>query len=182
MSLSFEESLKNNNKNDNIAITNMFAMDVVENDVAIPAIMTLNETPMIAAYSGDDGNWQQHNNYVYYSAFSDDNISIINDKKDILLDANQFNITQEENSQYIPFEMPRYYDGFDLVNTALSIHYNTKHGRHGASKPVNVVFNNEKIRFGWLIDAGATIDVAIILAIIFVLPECINQSPIIKFH
>ena len=101
--------------------------------------MTLDENYGIAAYSGDDGNWQQHNGYVRYSSFSDDNISIINDTKDIALNTKQFNITQEENSQYIPFEMPRYYDGFDLVNTILSIHYTTKSGRHGASKPVNVM-------------------------------------------
>lgn len=150
MSLSFEESLKINNKNANIATTDI--------GVATPAVMTIDEIPMIASYSGGDGNWQQHADYVRYSVFSDDNISIINDKKDIALDANQFNITQEENSQYIPFEMPRYYDGFDLVNTVLSIHYTTKSGRHGADKPVNVTFNNEKIRFGWLIDADATLD------------------------
>ena len=165
MSLSFEESLKKNvaaNTQANTATENMaVAANMIVDDMSItsPSIMTLDETFAIAAYSGDDGNWQQHNDYVRYSAFSDDNISVINDKKDIMLDANQFNITQEENSQYIPFEMPRYYDGFDLVNTVLSIHYNTKNGRHGADKPVNVTFNNEKIRFGWLIDAGATLDV-----------------------
>ena len=156
MSLSFEESLKN-------SVTKTFAMRTPmianEIDVANDSIMTLDENYGIAAYSGDDGNWQQHSDYVRYSSFSDDNISIINENKDITLHANQFNITQEENSQYIPFEMPRYYDGFDLVSTAISIHYTTKNGRHGSSKPVNVTFNNEKIRFGWLIDSGATIDV-----------------------
>ena len=160
MSLSFEDSLKqnnnNNNNNNDMATTNIIAEDI---GIAMPTVMTLDGTPAIAAYSGDGGNWQQHNGYVRYSAFSDDNISIVNDTKDIALDPKQFNITQEENSQYIPFEMPRYYDGFDLVNTILSIHYNTKNGRHGASKPVNVTFNDEKIRFGWLIDAGATLDV-----------------------
>ena len=163
MSLSFEESLRKNTTNTLVKNTTMIATPVVAvADTAVVAsnsVMTLDENYGIAAYSGDDGNWQQHNDYVRYSVFSDDNISIINDKKDITLDANQFNITQEENSQYIPFEMPRYYDGFDLVNTVLSIHYTTKSGRHGASKPVNVTFNNEKIRFGWLIDAGATLDV-----------------------
>lgn len=162
MSLSFEESLKINNKSNNE--NTRIGMPAFSNDVepvmlAMPQIMTLDEDYGIAAYSGDDGNWQQHNDYVRYSAFSDDNISVINETKDIALNAKQFNITQEENSQYIPFEMPRYYDGFDLVNTTLSIHYNTKSGRHGASKPVNVTFNDEKIRFGWLIDAGATLDV-----------------------
>lgn len=158
MSLSFEESLKNNAVN---VVKNNIAPAVAPMAIGVEddAIMTLDESYGIAAYSGDGGNWQQHNGYVRYSSFSDDNISIINDTKDINLDARQFNITQEENSQYIPFEMPRYYDGYDLVNTTLSIHYTTKNGRHGASKPVNVTFNDEKIRFAWLVDAGATIDV-----------------------
>ena len=165
MSLSFEDSLKKNvaNATNNIAVSAsapIVNMDVVADmSIADNSIMTLDEDYGIAAYAGDDGNWQQHNSYVRYSAFSDDNISVINDTKDITLDPKQFNITQEENSQYIPFEMPRYYDGYDLVNTTLSIHYNTKSGRHGASKPVNVTFNDKKIRFGWLIDAGATLDV-----------------------
>ena len=166
LSLSFKESLKNNLKNNvattsikNESIEEIATINIDDMSVASPSIMTLDENSMIAAYSGDDGNWQQHTGYVYYSSFSDENISIINDTKDINLDGKQFNITQEENSQYIPFEMPRYYDGFDLVDTAISIHYNTKNGRHGAVKPVNVTFNNEKIRFAWLVDSGATIDV-----------------------
>ena len=164
MALSFKDSLKKNAETLTMqsASVSAAAMPMVATDdiaVADTGIMTLEENGGIVAYSGDGGNWQEHSGYVRYSAFSDDNISIINDKKDISLDANQFNITQEENSQYIPFEMPRYYDGFDLVNTILSVHYTTKSGRHGADKPVNVTFNDEKIRFGWLVDAGATLDV-----------------------
>ena len=163
MGLSFEDSMKKNATN-NIAHTEVktveavAAMSVSNAIVDSPSIMTLNEMPMMAAYSGDGGSWQQHADYVYYSTFSDDNISVINDTKDINLNGKQFNITQEENSQYIPFEMSRYYDGYDLVNATISIHYETKTGRHGASKPINVTFNEEKIRFGWLVDAGATVD------------------------
>ena len=160
MSLSFEESLKNNSEN-NTDATNEETISVTytdETSVGSPSVMSLSNDYGVALYSEDDGNWQRHPDYIYYSSFSDDNISIISNEKDINLDSKQFNITQEENSQYIPFEMPRYYDGFDLVNTAISIHYETKSGRHGASKPVNVTFNDEKIRFGWLVDAGATVD------------------------
>lgn len=156
MSLSFEESLKNNVIKKSVSTIATMSMD----DVAIgdTSIMTLDENYGIAAYSGDDGNWQQHPDYIYYYSFSDDNISVIDESKNINLDSKQFNITQEENSQYIPFEMPRYYDGFDLVNTVISVHYETRSGRHGASKPINVSYNNEKIRFGWLVDANATLD------------------------
>ena len=164
MSLSFKESLKNNSKK-NTSVVELFAGHTIDMPaVATPAVadnsvMTLDEHYSIAAYSGNDGNWQEHADYVRYNYFSDDNISVINDEKDIVLNKKQFNITQEENSQYMPFEMPRYYDGFDLVNTALSIHYHTSSGKHGSSKPINVTFNDEKIRFGWLVDAEATIDV-----------------------
>ena len=164
MSLSFEESLKNNIEN-NVAtmkskiVEPVATMSIDSMSVNNIGIMTLDEVSNVVAYSGEDGNWQQHPNYVYYSSFSDDNVSIIDDKKDINLDGRQFNITQEENSQYIPFEMPRKYDGYDLIGTEISIHYTTKSGRHGVSKPVNVSFNDEKIRFGWLVDAGATLDV-----------------------
>lgn len=162
MGLSFEESLKKSVvattvESESVEAVAMASID--DTNIADTSIMTLDESYGIAAYSGDDGNWQQHSDYVYYSVFSDDNISVISETKDINLDGKQFNITQEENSQYIPFEMPRYYDGYDLVNAIISIHYNTKTGRHGASKPINVTFNDEKIRFGWLVDAGATIDV-----------------------
>ena len=163
LGLSFEDSLKNSSAK-NIATTipqNVEAAAIMTADnmsVDSPSIMTLDESYGIAAYAGDDGNWHQHTGYVYYSTFSDDNISIISDTKDIKLDGKQFNITQEENSQYIPFEMPRYYDGYDLIDAVLSVHYETKAGRHGASKPINVTYNNDKIRFGWLVDAGATVD------------------------
>ena len=161
MSLSFKDSLENIKKNMMAVDSVMSVAEINDNDIAIAdnSIMTLDENYGIAAYSGDDGNWQQHPDYVHYYSFSDENISVINNEKDINLDSKQFNITQEENSQYIPFEMPRYYDGFDLVNTVISIHYKTENGRHGSSKPINVTYNNDKIRFGWLVDAGATVDV-----------------------
>ena len=175
MSLSFEDSLKKNiaataaMKQENIVQENIVApasmnidnMSIGIGDMGVDdySVMTLDESLGIAAYSGDDGNWQQHNDYVYYYYFSDDDISTVGEQKDIILNRKQFNITQEENSQYIPFEMSRYYDGFDLVNTIISIHYETSGKYHGATKPVNVTFNDEKIRFGWLVDAGATLDV-----------------------
>ena len=163
MALSFKDSLKKNVestivKSMNIApaVAPMAPSDIAVNDTGI---MTLDEVGGITAYSGEDGNWQQDNKYVTYSVFSDDNLSTVSDDKDIVLNRRQFNITQEENSQYIPFEMNRYYDGFDLVNALISIHYQTKTGRHAASRPINVTYNDNKIRFGWLIDAGATLDV-----------------------
>ena len=165
MSLSYEESLKKLlEKENNVATTKLKAampmvatMNIDEAEIPEASIMTLDEAPMIAAYSGEDGNWQEHMGYKRYS-FSDDNISEITDEKEIKLNRKQFNITQEENSQYIPFQMARYYDGFDLAgdNVSISVHYETSDGQHGVSIPINVTYNEEKVRFGWLVDAGVT--------------------------
>ena len=88
MSLSFEDSLKQNAAN-NIATTkneNIVAPAVmsVDENIDSPSIMTLDAMPMMmAAYAGDDGNWTQHKNYEYYNTFSDDNISNVDDEKNI---------------------------------------------------------------------------------------------------
>ena len=52
MSLSFEDSLKNN-----VVATSLESEEVAvaSADIAIPSIMTLDESYGIAAYSGDDG-------------------------------------------------------------------------------------------------------------------------------
>lgn len=146
MSLSFEESLGN-------ARVASASIPVTESDVAVAnvGIMTLDETGAVAAFSGEGGSWFEHPNYVRYPQFSDDNLSTITDTKDIILNVKQFGITQEENSQYIPFEAPLRYDGFDLSTTTLKIHFITSGGYHDEDDPVNVTYNGEKIRFGWLI-------------------------------
>ena len=155
MGLSFEESLKNMMMSKNVTAVATMNMDEIDS----ASIMTLEETSMIAAYTGDDGNWDSIDGYEQYLFLEDNNISIIGDDKNINLDGKQFNITQEENSQYIPFEMPQKYDGYDLSQAAISIHYQTSSGMHGVAIPVNVTCNGEKIRFGWLMDANATTDV-----------------------
>jgi hypothetical protein len=161
MSLSFKDSLEKNNEVKPVVATEsatVAAFDVDDMNVGSFDIMTLDENYGIAAYAGDDGNWTQHTGYTYYSSFYDDNLSIVDDKKEITLNEKQINITQEENSQYIPFEMPRHYDGYDLTKATLSIHYVTKSGMHRASAPINVTYNDKKIRLGWLVDSDATIE------------------------
>ena len=148
MSLSFADSLKKAKIQSNVkSVVTVEPMTLESDDDA---------EFMIEAYSGEGGNWIQHSGYDYYSDYSDNDISKIDDSKNIELHEKQFNITQEENSQYIPFEMNRYYDGFDLTKTVLRIYYVTNDGQDGSSKPINVSYNNEKIRFAWLVDGNAT--------------------------
>jgi hypothetical protein len=117
------------------------------------------------ARSGDDDDWH----YIYSPGeddylrvnHSDPNYSEIKLTKDIDVRGSQITVTAESYSQYIPFEMPRYYDGYDLTNTAISIHYVVKKGNQSYEAeaiPCNVQYNEKenKIRFGWLLDGGVT--------------------------
>lgn len=52
--------------------------------------------------------------------------------------------------------MPRYFDGIDLMSMSLVIHYLNSQGQENHSNPINVSYNDEKIRFHWLIDENVT--------------------------
>lgn len=100
--------------------------------------------------------WTQDTRYPIYSEYYDNAFSIVDQMKNVKMDDSQINISQEANSQFIPFEMDRFYDGFDLVNTTLSFFFLDAAGVSGTDSPINVTYNSEKIRFGWLIDSRVT--------------------------
>lgn len=138
MALSFEESKKQ-----------------VLKQTAAPTLMSLaNDTMVINAsevFSKD-----MTGRYAWFDDYIDSNISIVDENKGISVNNAQVNISQESNSQFIPFEMNRKYDGIDLKDMALSVHFTTSDGKHFASKPVNVEYSEDKIRFAWLVDTNAT--------------------------
>ena len=138
MALSFEESKKQ-----------------VLKQTATPMLMSLaNDTMEINAsevFSKD-----MTGRYAWFNDYIDSNISIVDENKGISVNNAQVNISQESNSQFIPFEMNRKYDGIDLKDMALSVHFTTSDGKHFASKPVNVEYSEDKIRFAWLVDTNAT--------------------------
>lgn len=145
---SFSDRLKAVTQNSGIAMTAM---------VSEPSIMTLEETPYDGlAYSGEESWTEDRTNYRWFSDFEDENYSIIDEKKNIVLNDKQFNISQEENSQFIPFEMSRRYDGYDLTKANISIHYDRADGSHGSDQAVNVRYTRDKIRFAWLVDDQAS--------------------------
>ncbi len=166
MALSFSESLaaakaaatsattKTSDANEGVATMNIsYDNEVATTDIAVDFA---SETGLIAAYSGDDGGWIHSDKYLHYPDYSDDNLSTIDSKKNITINQNQINLTQESNSQYIPFEMDRYYDGFDLMNATLLIHFVNKNKDEDYANPINVTYNDEKIRFAWLVNSNGT--------------------------
>ena len=93
------------------------------------SVMPLSESSdnNVSLYS-ESGWSEDRTHYRWFEDYRDDNYSIVNDEKNIALNSKQINITQEENSQFIPFEMARYYDGIDLMNAIISVHYTRSDG------------------------------------------------------
>lgn len=149
--MSFSKTLKNAQSTSMMSLKTASPVSYEE-----PAVMSLSlEDELIAAYSGDSYT-RDDLKYKWFDEFNDDNYSTVDINKNITVDPNQINITQEQNSQFIPFKIPRYWDGIDLMNMTLWIHFENKENKCGASSPINVQYNNEFITFGWLVDYSAT--------------------------
>jgi hypothetical protein len=119
---------------------------------AEPATLSLKAT--------NAADWQNMDGYIHYDDFADENISIIDKKKNISLDKNQVNLTQERYSQFIPFEIDRFQDGIDLKDSAIVINYMRPGDELENSvywdTAVNAKFSDDKIRFGWLVNDHVT--------------------------
>lgn len=95
--------------------------------------------------------------YEVYTKYQDNAYSTVDNLKNIAVDATQINIMQEENSQYMPFRIQRYWDGMDLMDMLIQIRYESVAEKKGkVATVVNVASNNTYIRFGWLIDTAVT--------------------------
>nr|DAR44308.1 MAG TPA: hypothetical protein [Caudoviricetes sp.] len=127
---------------------------------------TKNETPVSTVLYTDDGistyetneskpvflaendNLPYSDKYTRYTEYYDPNFSIIDENKNITLDPSQINLTQEENSQYVPFKMFRRYDNVDQLNMTLLMHCVTPIGGDVYVTPVNVQYDDTYLYFG----------------------------------
>ena len=94
--------------------------------------------------------------YEFYDEYSDENAATMDEMKIITLSPKQINITQESNSQYIPFRINRFYDGYDLTKAKLQIYFVNRQGQYGINFAVDVYYNEDTIKFAWLVDSSAT--------------------------
>ena len=140
MALSFNDSLKKMSNN-------------TASHVAVQEQVMTASVPVVLS---DDENWTTSNKYLWYSDYSDDELSEIDSVKNITVNQNQINLTQESNSQFIPFVMNRYYDGVDLMSMTLLIHFVTAGKYENNATPINVQYSDSKIKFGWLVSKDAT--------------------------
>ena len=132
MALSFGESIKKTQMKSSVATapTNLstFSTDDVQ-----PVVMEQEVVSFV-----------RNNNYVWYNNYTDEKLSYIDEGKNISVDSSQINISQEENSQFIPFEMNRFYDGIDLKDMLIQIHYINQNNEEDFDNFIYNVINSQK--------------------------------------
>lgn len=94
--------------------------------------------------------------YKFYDDYNGDDVSVVNSGRKIIMKPDQLNFIQESNSQYIPFQMPRFYDGFDMSKTKIQFYYVNENGEYGIDYAVNVYTSEDHIRFAWLVSGSVT--------------------------
>lgn len=97
--------------------------------------------------------------YDHSNSYSDDMIfEVSKEDKSISVIRKQTLISGERNSQYITFQMSRYYDGIDLSEKNIEVIYVTETGISDINKVINVRRNEEYLLFGWVVPGGALQD------------------------
>jgi hypothetical protein len=99
---------------------------------------------------------KETNKYLWYDDFKKEGMSYVDEDKNITVHKSCINLSQENHSQYIPFEMPRKYHGVDLMEMTLQIYFVNSQMGANYSMPINVEYSDNRIRFGWLVDYNAT--------------------------
>lgn len=155
MSISFEDSLIKNKASTTMSLQKSASI------ISESAASVYSVSDDISTYSEtieQTENWIKNDRYEWYDDFDDPNISTVDNLKNIKLDDSQINLSQEEMSQYIPFEMSRRYDKFDLaLNARIQFHYVNANGDEDYVNAVNVQYTDDKIRFALLVPYGMTI-------------------------
>ena len=64
-------------------------------------------------------------------------------------------VAGEDRSQFIKFQMPRYYDAIDLTGMYINVIYESPNGYTDIDAAVNAEYTDEAIRFGWLVPYNA---------------------------
>lgn len=89
------------------------------------------------------------------SSMSDEHSIIkINEKTPILTNIGKI-VAGDTNSNILQFEMNRYYDGVDLLNKDIRFIVSNSNGVF-IEKAVNLLYNDELIRFSWVLSYAVT--------------------------
>lgn len=80
-------------------------------------------------------------------------------------------VAGEENSQYIRFTMPRFWDGIDISDKTIKVIYQLTDQYFGKSEMINGEMTEDAVRFGWVVPKTACCVSGTLLFVIVVTGE-----------
>jgi len=95
-------------------------------------------------------------------------------------------VAGEENSQYIRFTMPRYWDGIDISDKTIKVIYQLTDQYFGKSEVINGEMTEDAVRFGWVVPktaccvSGTLLFVIVVSGENYVLKIQITEVPVVN--
>ena len=77
-------------------------------------------------------------------------------------------VAGEENSQYIRFTMPRYWDGIDISDKTIKVLYMNTNQYFGRDAVINAEYSEDNVQFGWVVPDTACAIAGTLLFVIVV--------------
>lgn len=108
------------------------------------------------------------------------------DSKKLQKISGQTLVAGEENSQYIRFTMPRYWDGIDISDKTIKVVYQLTDQYFGKSDVINGEMTEDAVRFGWVVPKTACCITGTLLFVIavsgeeYALKTQIAEAPVAK--
>ena len=108
------------------------------------------------------------------------------DSKKLQKISGQTLVAGEENSQYIRFTMPRFWDGIDISDKSIKVVHQLTDQYFGKSDVINGEMTEDAVRFGWVVPKTACCITGTLLFVIavsgedYVLKTQITEAPVLK--
>ena len=103
----------------------------------------------------DADEWEILSKYRRNDIYVDDDGAVNISGRRIDTIRENISVQGENHSQYIKFIMDRYYDGIDIAEQTLAIHYEVGDASD-EDAPINVYKNDTQIKFGWVVGSNLT--------------------------
>jgi hypothetical protein len=105
--------------------------------------------------TSNDETWTRLTDYILSSDYEDEEGPVNVIGRSIGDVSEEISVQGESNAQYITFIIPRYYDGIDIKDMTINIHYELSDESGSNDYPVNAYYSDEHIKFGWIIPPAA---------------------------
>ncbi len=141
---------------------------------------TLEEALNAAEVAQASEEWTKLPDYKEKDVYSDMDYTVDLQNKTIQSLEDNVSTFGEQNSQYISFMLDRFYDGVDLKDMRFRVQYELDNGVGSVDNLVNGCYNEEYLKFGWVIPIEATQLSGTIKVMLFCTGTLLEEDYILK--